>query len=208
MRTIGKYLRDARKANKISLDSLSELTKIKKEFLVALEAQEWSKLPEFPVVSGFVKNVADAVDLDKNMANAILKRDYPPAKQFINPKPEIKKGFGWSPKLTFLTGVGIIIILVLGYLGFTYYQFKQPPQLSVDLPHENEIIFEKEVEVAGKTDPDAVIRVNDLPVIVDQDGTFNVKIEIAENTGIIIVRAISRNGQEVKVERSIKYEVK
>jgi cytoskeletal protein RodZ len=53
MNTVGQILKDARLTQKISLSDLEKITKIKKEFLVKLENEDWNNLPEFPVVSGF-----------------------------------------------------------------------------------------------------------------------------------------------------------
>jgi cytoskeletal protein RodZ len=57
MNSIGKILKNARIKKKLSLSSLSDKTKIKRDFLDAIEKEEWEKLPEFPVVLGFVKSI-------------------------------------------------------------------------------------------------------------------------------------------------------
>jgi len=117
MNTIGQMLKEARVKKNISLIKLENLTKIKRDFILKLEKNDWDNLPEFPVVSGFVKNLANVLGISSETANAILKRDYPPKKLAINPKPDVGGKFSWSPKLTFAIGIGILLVLVLGYLG-------------------------------------------------------------------------------------------
>src|SRR5690554_2998663 len=127
MKTIGKLISQTRESKNISIEQLEEKTKIKTGFLKALEDQEWSKLPEFPVVLGFVKNVAGALDIEEKQAVAFLRRDYPPQKLPINPKPDVEKRFSWTPRLTFILGAGLFFMSLMGYLIYQYVSFTRPP---------------------------------------------------------------------------------
>jgi cytoskeletal protein RodZ len=208
MRSVGRYLKDGRIARNYSLEQLAEITKIKKDFLAAIEMQKWDKLPEFPVVNGFVKNFADAVNIDKNFAVSLLRRDYPVEKKPLKPKAEIRGSYGISPRFAFFIGVVVILLGVFGYLAFAYYKFIQPPKLSVSDPREGQVIYENSLVVTGKTNPNAAIRINDLPATVDEDGNFSKRIEINGDSNKVTIKAISRSGKEVSVERSIDVEVK
>jgi cytoskeletal protein RodZ len=57
MRSIGQVLKEARVKRKLSRGQLAEKTKIKKEFIVAIEKESWEDLPELPVVCGFLKKI-------------------------------------------------------------------------------------------------------------------------------------------------------
>lgn len=206
MNTVGQILKEARIQKGISLQKLEHLTKIKKDFITKLEKEDWNNLPEFPVVSGFVKNLAGALDLSVNNVNAILRRDYPPKKLAINPKPDVQNKFSWSPKLTFIVGVGILIVLVLGYLGFEYKKFIQPPELEIYSPKSSEIIIKTKVKVSGKTTTDVVITVNNQPIIIDQNGEFEAELEITKETKELIFKAVSRSGKVTEKNISITVE--
>src|SRR3989304_9949004 len=131
MRTVGSFLKEARVRKKYSLEKLESLTRIKKDFLAALEKGDWSSLAALPVLTGFVKNIAKALGLSQDSAVAILKRDYPPKALPINPKPDVSDKFIWSPRLTFLVGVGVVLAAVAAYLVVSYIQFLSPPSLEV-----------------------------------------------------------------------------
>lgn len=204
MKKIGQILKEARLKKKISLLKLENLTKIKREFISLIEKNDWDNLPDFPVVSGFVKNLAVVLEVNLQNANAILRRDYPPKKLSINPKPDIGPKFSWSPKLTFMVGIGIIILLILSYLGLEYLKFISPPTLQISNPTENEVVLSNEVQVKGKTATDVKITVNNQPVIVDQDGNFVGEIEITNETKDLKFVAISRSGKVTKISRNIK----
>jgi cytoskeletal protein RodZ len=207
MRTIGLALKEARERKRYSLGHLEELTKIKKVFLASLEKEEWTLLPEFPVVVGFVKNITKFLEMDERGAVALLRRDYPPKKLSINPKPDVSDKFTWSPKFTFLVGTGIIIALLLGYLGVQYIRFISPPPLRVTAPTENQIVKQTKLEVNGKTSSDATVKINNQPVLVSDEGEFSAEIGIFAGTKEIIVQAISRSGKETVVRHTIKPEL-
>jgi len=206
MNTIGQILKEARVKKNISLIKLENLTKIKREFILKLEKDDWDNLPEFPVVSGFVKNLANALGISSNNANAILRRDYPPKKLTINPKPDVGGKFSWSPKLTFAVGIGILLVFVLGYLGIEYVKFIKPPELIIDKPVENEQILKNKVKIEGKTTTDAILTVNNQPIIFDQDGKFITEIEITKDTKELKFISISRSGKKTEIIRKITVE--
>jgi cytoskeletal protein RodZ len=207
MKTIGKILKEARIRKRLSKEKLEKETKIKKEFIDFIEKEAWSKLPAFPVVQGFVKSIAQTLGVEEAKALALLRRDYPPRKLDINPKPDISDKFVWSPKVTFVAGITIVSLIILGYLGYEYYQFVSPPPLIVDTPKEGQVVDESLIQVSGKTDPDATVKVNNQPVLIKETGDFTIEIEISQETKEIVVKAISRSGKETTIRRKINPEL-
>jgi len=205
MNTVGKILKEARINQGVTLSNLEDTTKIKKDFIIKIEDEDWDNLPEFPVVSGFVKNIANALDLSVDNVNAILRRDYPPKKLRINPKPDISSKFVWSPKLTFAIGVSALALIVLGYLGIQYKKFATPPELLINSPRENQIFVGNTVKVSGMTTTDVVLTINNQPITLDQDGAFATDLEITKETKTLTFKAVSRSGKVT--EKSINISV-
>lgn len=195
MNTVGQILKEARVKKGMSLSRLESITKIKKEFIIKIEKGDWNNLPEFPVVSGFVKNLSSALNLSIDNLNAVLRRDYPPKKLAINPKPDMLNKFSWTPKLTFGVGIGTLIILVMGYLGIEYQKFIKPPELEIFSPKINEVILNKKVKISGKTTTDVSLTANNQLIIVDQNGYFTTELEIDNNTKELKFVAVSRSGK-------------
>jgi len=65
MGTLGKYLRSAREARGIDLREAAQLTRISLQYLKALEAEDFSKLPGAVFVRGFLKNYSKFLQLDE-----------------------------------------------------------------------------------------------------------------------------------------------
>lgn len=206
MNTVGQILKEARINQGVTLSDLENITKIKSSFIVKIEKGDWDNLPEFPVVSGFVKNIANALDLSVDNVNATLRRDYPPKKLIINPKPDVTNKFTWSPKLTFMLGVSVLVIIVLGYLGMQYRNFTVAPELTISNPKQNEIINQKKVKVSGKTTTDVALTINNQPITLDQDGGFATELEINKDTKELKFIAISRSGKVTEKNVSIVVE--
>lgn len=206
MNTVGQILKESRLNQSISLSDLEKITKIKKDFISKIEKEDWNNLPEFPVVSGFVKNIANSLDLSVDNVNAILRRDYPPKKLRINPKPDVVNKFTWSPKLTFAIGVSVLVLIVLVYLGIQYKKFITPPELTINSPKQSEIVNQNKVKVSGKTTTDVSLTINNQPITLDQDGAFMTEIEITKETKNLIFKAISRSGKVTEKNVSITVE--
>lgn len=203
MKSIGETIKECRTKKKLSRERLENITKIKREFIEALENSNWDILPDYPVVSGFVKNISGALDLDEAHMTALLRRDYPPKILRVNPKPEIRDKFKWSPRATFITGVIVILFIVFSYLGLSYLRFITPPHLELQEPIENQVVKESSLKVRGKTDGEAFVEVNNQPVIVGEDGYFETEVEIFEGTQEIVIVAKSRSGKETVIHRKI-----
>jgi len=210
MKTIGITLSDARVAAGMTLEDLENDTRIKKEFLRALESEKWEVLPEYPVVIGFVKNISTALSINREQTVALLRRDYPPKKAnlSVNPKPEPKRqGFKWGPRASFAVGVMIIVLGVGGYLFRQYQIFVSPPMLQVIAPVEDQVITTKTFTVRGKTASDAVVRVNNQPTLLDSEGNFTTDIEVNEALKMVDIKAVSRSGRETSINRSIRVDL-
>jgi cytoskeletal protein RodZ len=203
MKTVGSTLKEARVAKQLSLCDIEEATKIKVDFIVAIEEGDWVKLPDYPVVVGFVKSIADFLGIDKNKAAAFLRRDYPPKVLSINPKPDAVKRFRWSPKLTFIIGISLVLIGVLTYLAIQYFNFVRPPKLTVTTPQENQTVTSNELQVTGITDPDTTVWANNQPALTDDQGNFVTELSVSTETKEVIIKAKTRSNKETTVVRQI-----
>lgn len=208
MITIGKLIKEARLTKKLSRRGLGDITKIRENFIAAIEEEKWSSLPEKAVVSGFIKSLAGVLDVDLNQAMAFFRRDYPQVTAKFAPKPDLPTRFAWSPRLTFILGSVAVFVIVGLYLLLQYLNFIKPPKLLIETPSENQEITTNIIKVEGSTDTDATVVVNNQPVVVTDDGKFMTDLEVAPQTTSIEVKARSRFGKETVVVRSISVKLK
>ncbi|HSX48631.1 MAG TPA: helix-turn-helix domain-containing protein [Candidatus Saccharimonadales bacterium] len=208
MKTVGNLLREARQKNGYTREELSNEMKIKLPFILAIERNDWASLPEYGVLVGFIKSIAHYLDVDERQAVSVLRRDYPPdlaeVRNRKDNKKEISRKFVWGPKLTFLSVICVVVLVVFGYLGFQYRKFNSSPFLEVISPKENQIVTGR-LNVWGRTDPDATVEVNNQTATVDTNGDFNTEIDLNKDTKEIIVAAKSRSGKVTAISRKINF---
>lgn len=201
MKTIGEIIKEARLKKKITLEEAEKETKIRKKFLLAIEKNDFSLFPSLATASGFIKNYAEYLGLSSEKALAFFRRDFDPSwkTSSLNKKIIFKKEKKIRFNLSFLLAVLIILFIVISYLAYQYFIFKKPP--SIKLIYPSSFFFQtdnKEIEIKGKTRPDAVIKINDLPVLVSLNGEFTFKTGLFLGENKFKIEAIDKEGKKTE----------
>lgn len=128
MASIGQQLREAREARGLSLEDVAAETRIRLEYLEAIEQDNFAALPDDVVARGFVRNFARTVGLDPEALMAALgapKVEVLTAEQFSVDR-EIDEPLAPSPvpwgRLLSAVGLVIGVLAVLGALMWFYPQ--------------------------------------------------------------------------------------
>ncbi|HET9870718.1 MAG TPA: helix-turn-helix transcriptional regulator, partial [bacterium] len=93
---LGSDLRQARESRKISLETVSQKTRIPVKYLEALESEEYGVFPSQTHARGFARAYAKVVGLDPSALTAQFKAEVKPVEVKINPpnaEAEIPSGF-------------------------------------------------------------------------------------------------------------------
>ena len=96
METIGQQLREARERKKISLETAAQGTKIKSEYLAAMEADQCDRIEAPVYVRGFLRIYSQYLGLDpKPLVNQFSNLRSPePVAPVEPPKPIIHRPIG------------------------------------------------------------------------------------------------------------------
>lgn len=205
---LGDKLSGARLEKGLTLEEVSENTKIKKSFLEYIEKGEYNKLPSVSYAQGFVRNYAKFLGLSEKEMLAIFRREFDADKVYkVLPKGfESKEEFpikGFRVKQTFFIMI-LIFSALLFYIIFQYrYAFLNPP-LDLYSPSATQKIVSSRIEVTGKTDPNSSVYVNDALVTVDSNGNFNKTISVFPGKITIDVKAINKFGRATEIKRSVE----
>ncbi len=118
-RTIGEILKEAREKQKLSLDEVSLLTKVKVKYLTAIEIDNWEALPSSVQQKGFLRSYAQALDVDSvaliSQLRAIIHEDDKPSGDLSPTLPEPDKEAEPQP----LGEIGSVLKTQRERLGFT-----------------------------------------------------------------------------------------
>lgn len=208
MRTVGQVLRARRVEKQLSLNDVSSATKITSDYLRLIEADCFQDLSSFATARGFIKNYAEFLGLDTDSVLALFRRDYAQKKDGkIVPQGVVEplsgEKFYWGPRLTMFVLGALVFLLMAGYLTYQYLSFSRNPSLEVSSPTEGQTIVGRKIEIAGKTDPDALVTVNDNPVLLSAKGEFHYKMDLFPGENRIVIESKSKIGKKTQVERKV-----
>ena len=211
MRTVGEILKKARVEKRLTFDDIELKIKIRKKYLQALEENSWSKLPSLAYIKGFLKNYANFLNLNSDEILAVFRRQY----QFNEKEEVIPEGISTplnepvvrlTPQTVFLSlGVFFILIFFVN-LFFQYRAIISPPNLTIDRPKEGEILKSATLEVKGRTDPDAVIDVNNKQILLNDKGEFAETFSLQPGVNSIVFESTSKHGKKRTITRTVTVE--
>lgn len=207
MKTTGQILQTARIAKKLELDDVSRVTKIRPQFLQSIESDDFRNLPSGTVARGFIRNYSEFLNISPQYVLAIFKRDFVenPSGRIVPrgmTEPVEKVSF-WTPRTTVIAIVVGIFILFGTYLIYQYRLLTGPPFLALSQPVNGAVIKEDNVEVAGKTDPEASIAVNGQLISLDKGGYFFFRLPLTPGPNTIVITATAKSGKTSTITRSV-----
>ncbi|MUK89844.1 helix-turn-helix domain-containing protein [Ornithinibacillus sp. L9] len=158
---IGARLKEAREEKDISLESLQDLTKIQRRYLIAIEEENFSILPGKFYARAFIKEYANAVGLDANELLEEYKEDIPsPDEESTVQYTRISRSRkenspAKNSQIFSLIPTIIVILLVIGIVFAAWWFFQQSNATNdddlVEDPEDNEI-YRPEGNVNNDTD--------------------------------------------------------
>ena len=208
MRTVGQILREERERKFYTLDEIEKNTKIRKELLEALEADQYHKLPPSTFVQGFIKNYGKFLGLDPEKLLAVFRREFsehknPPRILDSLQNPINDKRFRLTPSSVLISVVSSLIIIFFVYLWFQYRFLVDSPFLEVSQPANQSSTSQSEITVSGRTDPEVTVSINEQEIPVDQNGKFTQTIKLSDNDNSISITATSKAGKQTKIQRIV-----
>jgi cytoskeletal protein RodZ len=206
MMTVGIRLKTTRLQRGISIAEVAKATRIKPEFIEALEEGNYASIPSSTYAQGFLKNYSRFLHLNEKQMLALFRREYDeqeasgvlPA-SFTRSQPFAGFRLG-----SMTVVIGSVFILVVGFVGFQYRAAVLPPSLTITAPQEGERLETAVVRVSGRTEANATVTVNGIPATVEKDGSFQRDIAVFAGTNTITIRAVNTFGRVSTIIREIR----
>ncbi len=203
MKTAGDLLKEKRLLKELTLEDVAKKTKIKVEFLEAIESSDFAALPSSTFAKGFLRNYASFLYLNPDTMVAMFRRDFTENEKgeiiprgLVNPLGSKPRYFTVNLILT-----SIAILVFLGFLAFQLSSWWSLPSLKLLQPQNGDTYGEK-VTFKGVTERDATVKVNDQQVIVDPSGQFSLDLIFPAGTHTVIIETKSRQGKSRLMERT------
>lgn len=203
---LGQKFAQAREELKFDLKKVSELSQISTKYLIALENNNFKILPTAKAHRlAYVREYARIVNLSPESC----------WEQFIA-EGGMKNSDNEHPRTTIkrmpFTSISIFLrnsVLVGGVLVFVIYMVTQiagimrPPDLSIFAPAEGFVLNLPSTTLQGQTEKETKLTVNGQDVMVDEEGKFQLKMDLSEGVNTITVEAIKKHGKSSLITRHV-----
>lgn len=196
MKKIEDILKNKREKLNLSIDEVSRDTKIKKQYIEALENGDFEKLPSISVAKGFLKIYSKYLGLNSDEIIAILRRESKVQENHMikNLQKRVKIPYVLYSKYTLTVILISFILIVLGiYVYHEYMIYKTPPTLNISYPKNGYTKFYKnKIDIKGTTTPGDNIKIQGYKISnVSLNGSFSASIGLIQ--GINKIEITSTN---------------
>jgi cytoskeleton protein RodZ len=207
-KSLSEQLKEVRRTGKLTFEQIAIETKIPKKYLRALEEGKYEELPAEVYVRGFLENYASYLGFPQDEVLTQYRRERGVSGRKA-PSLDLPKRSVEQPKLTItprtlgLTTAAVLLLTVVGYLITQITGFASPPKLEITGPVADARVSSERVKVAGKTESDAQVFINNQPIPTDTDGSFSEVVTLPSGTNSLRVVARDQNGRERVEVRSV-----
>lgn len=193
----GELLRELRSNQGLELNFISRKLGIKEDYLIAIEKNRLDLLPSGIYRKNFLKKYADFLEINKKVLINKLKELESEEKDdpFIN-KKITKKHLIVFPKIIKVILFSLAILACFLYLIFYARKVVTPPELIISAPENNLLTKNRSIEVIGKTEAEAELKINGEIILSNHDGNFSQTINLKSGLNNIIISAKKKYSQE------------
>ncbi|HLD31295.1 MAG TPA: helix-turn-helix domain-containing protein [Patescibacteria group bacterium] len=202
------HLRALREKSGLSLEALAKKTKIPQEYLCALEACRFDKLPPGQVYQkNFLRRYAEALGANPDP----LVRQYvweETSKEKMGGEERKKESWwdgisGYLPSILRVVVVGLVVLSLIFYLGWQIKNIVTPPELFVYAPLEGFVTDNYVLAVRGQTGQEVEVSINGKQIRNNEQGQFEEVINLSPGLNTIVVEAKKKHGKVTSITRHV-----
>lgn len=206
--SVGEELRRLRTFKNLGVDEVAQKLGIRREYLLAMEEENFNQLPAGLYGKNFLKKYADFLEVDKTLVAKFLQEatDDRTENNPFSQKILKKNKFLIFPKIIRNLLLGLAVLICFLYLIFYFKKIVLPPDLTVSQPEKNLMIKDSSILVAGKTEKEAEVKINGELILNNNDGVFSQTVNLKKGVNTLTISAKKKYSQENIVLRQILVE--
>lgn len=205
-RSLKSILADQIEAKDITLDQLSEKTGVPEQYIKAIMNNQPDRLPALPYIRSYLLTIADFLQIEREVMLEAYRNEF--AAKMSGPADRLPgnrfalehRGRKW---IWFaIAGVvgALVLYAVLGsaFFGAPYFRLVNPPQ--------DAEIFEvsgSTILLAGTTEPNGKLTINNELVPVRADGSFEFEYPLKPELNTIVFKVERFLGKTLTVEKKV-----
>ena len=94
-------------------------------------------------------------------------------------------------------------VAFLGYFGIQFGTLTYAPALELYSPTQGLITSSKSIEIAGKTLPGALVKINNAQIPINQDGSFSKRLVLGNGVNKLVIEAKKRYSRVRTIARDV-----
>ncbi|HEY1074846.1 MAG TPA: helix-turn-helix domain-containing protein [Patescibacteria group bacterium] len=200
--SLGVRLKSLRMKKKLTLSQAEQETKVRVHYLEAIEDDRFKDLPSSHC-KGFIRRYAAYLGLSSEVTEQSLATLYLDISRHpFSPRMAGRESLvSVTPKLL---AVGFSIVVLLAFIGYVTYQVRQfasPPSLEITSPNNDQVVESETVRIEGKTEPGALVMIDDIQASVGSDGVFSYVLIL--RPGLNQITVVSENRIKKQTSRIV-----
>jgi len=193
----------AREAKGVDLLRAERETKIRRQYLAAMEHGAWEELPAGVYARGFLRNYAIYLGMDADEVLGAWSRErgeVPQAPAIVVPRPieAPRRGIVLGPGILVAALVSLAAVAIIAYIGFQLVRFSEPPPLKVtDPPTAVMEVAEATTSytILGTTVANGEVTIRapgrqDLRIVAAGDGVWRTVVDLRRGENRFVVSAV------------------
>ncbi len=207
--SLGREFKRARLKLGLSVEECEAETKLRVAYLEAIEAGRFHLLPSGVYSLGYVQSYAKFLGLPVNRITARYRASLELRSKNESPilpaRQVERKSLLLTPRLITLTVLGLIFLVIVGYVLLQVSQFVGLPELELVEPSGLFLASNSNtVEVSGKTSPQATILINGEPIRTDGEGNFKETVSVPPGFSKLTIKAVNRFDRQRSITLTVQ----
>ncbi|MDD5396863.1 MAG: DUF4115 domain-containing protein [Candidatus Moranbacteria bacterium] len=201
--TLGERMKKIRDERRLSLSEISKHTKIQIKYLEYIEDGTYAKLPADVYVKGFLRSYALFMGLNEVGLIKQFEREkgiHKNIKKIVDDDsagaPIKFSSFVVTPKMIVVSLILLIVASSFIYLYVQVNNFVSKPRLLIITPTDGAKVSGNSTHVTGIAEKDALVFINEQPVLVNEKGEFSEDVGLKTGLNVINVKARSKFNKE------------
>ncbi len=202
MLTVGQILQAEREKQGRKLSDIEKSIKIRSRFLKAIENDNWSFFNSKIYISGIIKNYSKELGVDPEKMLAFFRRDYA-KKEDITFRKNISSKYLTPQTIKIIYFLIILLVLLFTYyFGYQVKRYLSPPKIEILSPSKNTFKRQEKVNIIGKTEREAEIKIFGDRIYQNDKGIFNYSLPLKPGENKLKIEVIGANGKKTIFEKT------
>lgn len=201
MLSVGEILQKTREKRGLSVLQVEKETRIRRQFLQAVENNDWTSFTSKIYIVGIIRNYSRFLGLDPQKTLAFFRRDYEKADDTQFKKgPSVKRIVSDSRRFA-TAALVVIFFLFSAYFGYQLKMFLTPPEIALISPLDERFRSTERIRIVGQTEKESSITIYGEKVFQNKDGRFEYDLPLKKGSNEVIIEVIGPNGKKSTLRR-------